>query len=230
MASEKAKDVLTTQKTTPKVVFSFSLFGDGDKYTIGMVKNCELIRTRFPDAKVYIYLANDVPSPCVDVLKTFSNVKIINIERRHNLINMMDRFLAIDDPETDIMFVRDADSRVHARDASCVEDFIKSDKALHIIRDHRKHWGKIMGGMFAIRKSLFPHNMGDLIKTWMDKKERGINGEYGCDMHFTNRVLHPLMKHSALIQDPHHHFKEEIITPIRHPIKNNDYVGRVAPL
>jgi hypothetical protein len=195
-----------------------------------MVKNCELIQKRFPEAIVYIYLANDVPQQCVEKLTKFTNVRIKNITRGNNLINMMDRFLAIDDPDTEVMFVRDADSRVHERDASCVEDFLQCDKAIHIIRDHEKHWGKVMGGMFGIRKSGFPYTMSELIQSWMEKKGRGVDGKYGCDMNFTERVLYPLLKDSAFIQDPHHRFKSEIVSPIRYPIRNNDYVGRVARL
>lgn len=210
-----------------KVVFAFSLFGDKAKYTKGMIQNCEMIQKRFPDALIHIYLVNDVPSDIVDTLTKFTNVKIIPVEKKENLLNTLDRFFAIDEEYTEFLFVRDADSRVHERDACCIEDFINATKSLHIIRDHLKHSSRVMAGMVGIRKSLFPHNMTELIKGWMGKNGRGVT-KYGCDTMFANNVLYPMLKKSMMVHDNHHHFKDEEITPFRYPIRNNAYVGQVV--
>jgi len=208
------------------IVFSFSLYGDQDKYTKGMVRNCDMIKERFPDAIVYIYIASDVPSFYRELLASYSNVKLIPVERNEGSSNMYDRFLTIDDESTDIMFVRDADSRVHERDACCIEDFIKENKALHIIRDNKNHNRRIMGGMFGIRKSLFPYSMANLIKEWQ-QTHTDINTRYGSDQRFLADIIYPRFKNSMLVHDRYHCFKEEDVVPFRYPIVDHLFIGQV---
>jgi hypothetical protein len=98
---------------------------------------------------------------------------------------------------------------------------------MHIIRDHLKHSSRVMAGMFGLRKSLFPYNMTTLLNDWMKDKGRGIN-KYGCDTVFANNVLYPKLRHSMMVHDDHHHFKDETTTPFRYPIRGNHYVGQVV--
>ena len=145
------------------IIFSFSLYGSNPKYTLGMIRNAEWIPKRFPQSRVQIYLADDVPSDICDRLRSLPSVKIIPVSRKIGIQPMFDRFLAIDDEDCSIMFSRDADSRVHERDAGCIEDFIASHKMLHIIRDHHYHSMEIMGGLFGIRKGALKHKIENII-------------------------------------------------------------------
>ena len=67
---------------------------------------------------------------------------------------MFERFRAIE--EADLVFFRDADSRMRERDRWCMAEFEKSDKSLHIIRDHFWHKSRIMGGAWGAKKGAFP--------------------------------------------------------------------------
>ena len=115
------------------IFFSFSLYSTLDMYTKGMIENVKIINIHYPTAIIQIYIANDVPIHIKNTLLEMSNVRLIYVENKPGIQNMFDRFQTIDDPDCSIMFVRDADSRIHDRDIACIEDFINSDKLLHII-------------------------------------------------------------------------------------------------
>jgi hypothetical protein len=69
-------------------------------------------------------------------------------------ILMMYRFLPIDEPEVELMMVRDADSRIHVRDRWTIHEFIKSQHKAHVIRDHPYHTTPLMGGLWGLKKGL----------------------------------------------------------------------------
>jgi len=211
--------------SSEKVVFSFSLFGNKKKYTEGMIINAKQISVRFPSAKIFIYIADDVPSDIRTRLSDYSSVRLINVKRVANVQNMFDRFTTIDDAECDVMFSRDADSRVHERDASCIEDFVASDKALHIIRDHPCHPTRILGGMWGMRKSALRQPMKILISTWLSNNNS--DSTYGCDQRFLQQVIYPTFINNAMIHDRHRFFKEPSYQSFRAPIIDRLFVGQV---
>lgn len=206
-----------------KILFSFSLYGNQDKYTKGMIANCQLIKERFPSARIIIFLANDVPAHYGEQLSTFSNVTIKHVERKRGLQNSYDRFEVMDEPDIDIVFFRDADSRVNERDACCIEDFINDSRALHIIRDHAWQTNLISAGMFGLRKSLFPYNMGELMKTWLSKH---TDVGYGSEERFLAHMIYPQLRHSMLVHDRSHRYRHELTVPFRSPIINSDFIGQ----
>lgn len=208
-----------------KIVFSFSLWGTSPKYTEGMIQNAKQIGQRFPTATVHIYMANDVPVDIQTRLAAFPNVKIIPSVKQEGALNMFDRFTAIDDDTCDIMFVRDADSRVHDRDAGCIYDFLASDTTLHIIRDHYHHKFRIMGGMWGLRKYNGMPSIQSRIDTW--RKANPHRTAYCCDQHFLNEVIYPAYTHTMLVHDRNTTVPGEIRTPFAVPIVDDLFVGQV---
>jgi hypothetical protein len=207
------------------VVFSFSLFGSQPKYTEGMIINAAQISGRFPGARIFIYIADDVPAVIAKRLSVYPTVRLIRVSRVENTQNTFNRFLAIDDTDCHIMLSRDADSRIHERDAACIDDFIASDKLLHIIRDHPYHGTRIMAGMWGIRKRALTQPMHNLIQQWMTH----ANGDtgYGCDQRFLEHVIYPALIRNAMIHDDRHFFNEQAYYPFRVPIQDRLFVGQV---
>jgi hypothetical protein len=207
------------------IYFSFSLYGTLDKYTRGMIANMEIIRDRFPTVHVAVYIADDVPISIVDTLKSFTNINIIPTVRKEQTENSFDRFLAIDISDCDIMFVRDADSRIHERDAACIEDFINDpSKLFHIIRDHRYHSDKVMGGTWGIRKTALLEPMAITIETW---KARNNSKSYGMDQRFLSHTLYGRLLSVAMIHDRiNRHESIEKHTPFRVAIVNHLFIGQ----
>jgi hypothetical protein len=217
------------------IIFSFSLFGTQALYNRGMIENAKILATRFPDARVQIYIAEDVPANTAWTLSTIPTVRLVPVKNK-GIQNIFDRFLAIDDPDCSIMFVRDADSRVHERDIACIEDFIRSDKLLHIIRDHAWHGGTpILAGMWGIRRSALKGPMAAKIHRWLNRSKMPFHIYRGppikmpkqCDQQFLRDVIYPLLKGVALIHDRIGKFEDEVRTPFRVPIQDRLFCGQV---
>lgn len=132
--------------------FSFCIYNDyNPRYYPGLLENIDLIRKHFPAFFVYVYVGNDVPDSFVADLRT-RNV-ILRFTHETGPRNMIHRFFAIDEPEVDLMFVRDADSRVHWKDRWAIREFLNTPAAsVHILRDHLDHTTAIMGGLWGMRK------------------------------------------------------------------------------
>lgn len=209
----------------PAILFSFSLYGTGRKYTEGMIRNCEIITYRFPTARVNIYATDDVPATVIERLSTFKNTTLIHVVKQKGILNMFDRFLGMDNKDADYVFIRDADSRVHERDATCIEDFIASGKSLHIIRDHFDHLERIMGGMVGIQRLALKTSIREQIGEWKTRNE--CKAHYGVDQHFLAEYLYPTYKESVFVQDRFHIFPEEVVAPFRVSITNGLFVGQV---
>jgi len=135
-------------------VFSFCLYGPSNpRYYPTLIENIRVIGQYYPTWKVYVYTAPDVDPAFLDVLKTWSNVEV-KPTGELGAINMIHRFYAIDEPEVDIMMVRDADSIVHWKDRWAINRFLETPGCVaHAIRDHKDHNTRIMGGLWGMRKS-----------------------------------------------------------------------------
>ncbi len=208
-------------------VFSFSLYGNNPLYTTGMIRNAEHIRRRFPGAEVWIYIADDVPPPVREMLRPLPSVRLWNVPRTQGRLNSFDRFCAADHlPDNGVLFVRDADSRVHERDAACIEDFLSdTTKQLHIIRDHRYHTQHIMGGMWGIRKDP-TLRMEDLIRQAYTIPSMQ---SYLGDQLFLRQHIYPrYTANSIMIHDDHRHIDPSIPrAPFRVPVLEHAFVGQV---
>jgi len=207
------------------IVFSFSLYGNELMYLQGMIENTKLINRFYPESRVQIYIADDVNHKTRQALLGYPNVKLIDVLRQQGSKNTFDRFLAIDDPECSLMFVRDADSRTHQRDLACIEDFIKSDKLLHIIRDHKWHTVPILGGLWGIRKTALSEPLSTTIERWIGSKK---DFPKGIDQKFLREVIYPSLRPSALIHDRVGYYEPQAdLTPFRVAIKDALFCGQV---
>ena len=63
----------------------------------------------------------------------------------------------------DLFASRDLDSRFSDREFSAVEDWLRSDKDFHLMRDHIGHGTEILGGMWGVKL-----NNPDIRKKWTE--------------------------------------------------------------
>jgi hypothetical protein len=204
-------------------VFSFCLYGSNPKYTLGMIENIKIINEYFNEWYTYIYY-NNIPSDILEKIKTFNNVVLIN-STYNNYKTTLDRFKSIDITNVEIMMVRDADSRIHERDRWAINEFIKSNKKLHIIRDHTAHQRPILAGLFGIKKGLLKFKIEDKLK------EFEINNEdkYGVDEKFLEEyIYHIAINNNDYLLHGHKIPVYEVNIPFPfHPI-NNNFCGQVV--
>jgi len=204
-------------------VFSFCLYGDRDKYCLGMIENLKIIAEHFPDWFVFIYYAPDVPPHIISRLQEFSRV-LLKPTGVLGPINMIHRFFAIDEDAVDVMIVRDADSRIHARDRWSICAWIDNSKKAHIIRDHPYHTTAIMGGMWGLKKGLLSQSMRSLFESYRNRHKNA----HGEDQYFLARVVYPLIYRDTLFHACVRMHPAEILVPIPFSVQNGEFIGQAV--
>ena len=115
-------------------------------------------------------MASDVPTDIVDALtKLGAEVEDIPSGLGHSSGTFW-RFMPAADASVDRFVVRDADSRLNARDRIAVEEWIESKLPVHILRDHVNHCWEMNAGMWGAVKDVFP-SMKELIMAWSNREE-----------------------------------------------------------
>ncbi len=174
-------------------VISFSLWGSKQIYAVGAVRNAKLAKQFYPDFQCWFYIHKETfPKNTIKILKKLDNVKIIYKSGDLSKIKpMMWRFESIDEPEVELNMSRDVDTSILLREKLAVDEWIKSDKLFHIMRDHPWHKYPIQGGMFGVKKSNI---------TWRDKIDSLIQqGDYNYDQPFLQEIIYPLYKDNCMI-------------------------------
>lgn len=162
------------------------------------MQNIQLIGTHYPDWKVYLYVSPDVDSGFLRKAASHSNV-VIRPTGKSGVINRIERFFAIDEPDVETMFVRDADSRVHWKDRWAVNDFIsKPEFVAHIIRDNREHDAKMLAGLWGIHKTAGV-GMKALFELYMKYPIDLGFGENGMDQSFLISYVYPCIHNRFLL-------------------------------
>lgn len=177
-------------------VFSYCLYGpENPRYYPSMLTNIQLIQQHFPGWKVYVYVAPDVPQSMQDKMASYPNV-VLKQTGILGAKNMIERFFAIDDPDVDVMMVRDADSYVHHRDRWAIRSFLESQYQAHTIRDHSEHTARMMGGLWGIRKSA-GLRIRELYASY--KEDLTLGHRVAHDQNFLMDVVYPLVSKVLLV-------------------------------
>lgn len=176
-----------------KKIISYSLWGNNPKYTIGAIRNAESIPQFYPGWIGRFYCAHSVPDDIKIKLKELK-CEVIDMPEEGDWLAMFWRFYPASDPDVEVMISRDTDSRLSEREVKAVEEWLKSDKNFHIMRDHPYHNFIIMGGMWGVRKPLLID-----LKTLIAKFLK--NNEYFIDQKFLRDVVYKIVKKQAFVHD-----------------------------
>jgi hypothetical protein len=198
-------------------VISFSLWGQDQRYFIGAFKNCELALKLYPEWKCFFYIRKDSNGEQIKNLKTYPNSVVIEVDSTDNKRGLFWRFLPVFDKSIDVTIIRDCDSRLTEREVLAVDQWLKSDKSFHIMRDHPYHNTEILGGMWGVKNKLI--DLGgeltfDIISTYKD--------EYQEDQRYLREEIWPRVKNDCMIHD-------EFFGGIKFPserIDYNDFIGQ----
>lgn len=119
---------------------------------------------------------------------------------------MLARLRPVFDSDVEYVACRDIDSVPMPKDRRCVEEFIKTQKALHGINDHEQHSG-IMGGLSAFHASKFRSiSRTDSVENVMGLYGKDIDYKrHGADQDLLNRLAcHVFPHHEILLHELHH--------------------------
>lgn len=195
-------------------VISFSLWGRDETYTIGAIKNAELALTVYPEWRCRFYVGASVPSKIIKKLKSFEHCDVVLMEEDGDWNAMLWRFLPAGEEGVDVMISRDCDSRLNSREKAAVDEWLKSDKGFHIMRDHPYHTTEILGGMWGVKSGILTD-----MSYHIDKFTKG--NYWQVDQDFLKQVVHPNISFDCMVHDPF--FEKQ---PFPKKRKGNLFVGQ----
>ena len=166
---------------------SFSLWGDKPIYNVGVIKNALLWKEIYPNWQMVVYYDVTAPKETIDKL---NELGVLTIDfTNKNIYGMFWRFFAVNLPNSEYCIFRDSDSRITVREKMAVDEWINSDKSIHVMRDHPAHkipYGNdglgILGGMWGIKSNIIP--LSDMILKFT--KDKNLN--YGSDQTFLKTI------------------------------------------
>jgi hypothetical protein len=190
-----------------------------------MIQNIQLIHKYFPGWFVIVYIGSDVTSEMIGILQSAPQV-IVRFTGITGIVNMIHRFFPIDEPDVEIMFVRDADSRIHSRDRWAIQRFLDSPYLAHTIRDHIDHKCRLMGGLWGMRKVTGVNIHEEYALYEANPEWRGM----AWDQDFLSSRIYPLvapnlLAHTSLGPS----FPPEKIETFPNPWRDELYCGKVEP-
>jgi hypothetical protein len=209
-----------------KKIICFSLWGKEDFYNYGAYENAVIAKQLFPDWICRFYYA-DIDPEILYLLKHMDNVELVHMDKyEDNLSNMMWRFYPAFFEKDIILIVRDTDSRLNMKEKLAIDNWLKSDKDFHIIRDHIWHSTRILGGLWGVKNNLLlDHSFQDNFNKFCRKNEKGI------DQMFLTQIYDKI-KEKAMIYDTYHLYKDEKVEKFQFTELYTSFVGaycRVAP-
>lgn len=173
-------------------VISFSLWGDNPKYTVGAIRNAQLALEIYPQWDSWFYIGDNVPNYIVAELVKIPKTKIILKSGDCDWTSMYWRFEA--GYSADITIFRDTDSRLNYREKSAVDEWLNSDKTIHIMRDHPYHGYPILGGMWGFKNN-GKYNLQEILESFHK------TNEYGTDYVFLAKKIYDITRNDQLVHD-----------------------------
>ena len=187
-----------------KKIISYSLYGQNLLNIKGALSNAkDKLSTYGPEWETWFYVYEDVPKDYVDELQQYAD-RIIPINKDFDIKHgMFWRFLPILEKEVEYLIVRDLDSRTTQKEVLCVNDWLKSNKQFHIIRDGITHQMPFMGCSFGFKNPL-PFDFQALL----DKnKHFWNNNRYNGDQLFLAHCIYPLTVNNRIVHDSFNHYE-----------------------
>ena len=200
------------------------IYQTGNMYCNGAIKNLEIQKEKniYSDWIFRYYINDTVPKKVQNKLKDLGAELVDMTESK--IPGMFWRFLCFDDSSIDIFIVRDTDSRINTKEEKCVNEWLKSDKLLHVIRDHPHHKYKILGGMWGYKNYMKKYPVKKKILNFINKKTYKFKRM--DDMKFLDGIYDSLDGFSL---EHDQYFKYKYSQPIPDSHKNGyyNYIGEI---
>lgn len=175
-----------------KKLITFSLFGNAPMYQKGAIENLKKAQEVYPGWVCRFYLFEEDHFMENDLTNIDSTVEIKKISKPGGFYSTLYRFLPLSEEGVERFISRDTDSRLSFREKEAVEEWIKSDKSYHIMKDHPYHFTPefpILAGMWGAKGNIFndiKYTMAEFAKETSDNK--------GIDQRFLHDYFHEVIK------------------------------------
>ena len=204
-------------------VISFCIWGNCNLYNYGIWENAMLIPVIYPGWIMRVYYTESCKQEIIKELKKLPYVECSLFVTDNSFRNTMLRFLPAYEENNDVVIVRDADSRVNKREKAAVDQWLKSDKDFHIMRDHPKNRTKILAGLWGARKKILVGKLDDFFE-WFDNPP---NRRFSSDQQFLARKIYPLVKNNTMIHASFNKYEPWALSfPENAPGRSKGFVGK----
>lgn len=175
-----------------KKVISFCVWGNKAIYNYGVYENALLLPKIFPDWHMVVYHTKTANLEVMKELKKIPYVQVIEVDFPNHYRNSMLRFIAAFNPTYDAIIFRDADSRLLHRDRIAVNEWLKTEKPIHVMRDYPTNGRlyRISAGMWGVRNKFLLNET--IMKNFSDHFS-SFNNEYRIDEIFLFKYVYPLL-------------------------------------
>ena len=215
------------------------------EYFEGIQENVDLVRKFYgPEWVVRVYYQVSSNSSTLDKLcdLTCSEPSLDICDANYNprlgnttiLFPLLWRFLPVIDVNVDLFLSRDLDSRINPREVAAVQEFLNSDKDLHVMRDHPAHSAFMMGGTWGAKvnhqRDNFLVAFKKLFKDAIAYIDRVSGGGY--DQIALVRYVWPWGKKVAISHDSYtcHKFPRTSAFPTQRVAGVGNFIGSVVSL
>jgi len=197
---------------------SVSIFGDKKIYRNGLYQNLIEKELYYPNFEFHVFYDNTI-----DLNYLISIEKYCHLHYGEESIpGYFWRFFLIDDKSKDLILFRDIDSRFSKRESSAVEAWKKSNKKIHIMRDHPHHNYKIMAGMWGI-KGERTFSIKEKIFEFCRNNQGTINSKISDTIFLES--IYDYNKNDLFVHDNWNRFNDSINFPTERIEKN--FVGEI---
>lgn len=184
---------------------SFALWGDSQKYLVGMAENIKLAKKLYPGWECIVYAFNQ------SAIRAAAGAKLVVCKTFGDYRNLFLRLEPCFNRKYERVIIRDCDSRINKREAAAVKAWERTDYPLHIIRDHPHHHIPIMGGLFGVAPAMMP---GRLLGIDMSAIAAGLDpvaptplgNHWNSDQLWLEKNLWGEFKDNHLAHDPYRFF------------------------
>jgi hypothetical protein len=178
-----------------KNVIAFSLFGDNPYYWECAVANASMAYAIFPEWRCRFYCDRQVPETIRRQLLRMRSQIFLSPRQSESWSGLFWRFQAFDDPEVNVVMVRDVDSPFTLRERLAVDEWLKSEFPFHVIRDHPYHCEPMMAGLWSGWTGLLP-SMAILTEAHRHEQDSRY-----ADQKFLRRHIWPRIRGATLAHD-----------------------------
>ncbi|PLL14737.1 UDP-N-acetylglucosamine-peptide N-acetylglucosaminyltransferase [Tabrizicola sp. TH137] len=182
-------------------IISFSLWGDNPVYVHGAIVNARLAPNMYYGWTCRFYCDSTVPADALQILRDEGAQVVMMTDPALQAVRPMWRFFASDDPDVDRFICRDTDSRLNAQELIAVEDWIRSGKRFHVMRDHIYHMELMLAGMWGGVAGVIPDMKGLIMQA-----QRHFNNRFG-DQAFLMEQVWPLIRDDLCTHDSIYGFR-----------------------
>jgi len=208
--------------TPNRNIIALSLFGTNSYYWDCAIASASMAFAMFPEWRCRIFCDGNVPQALRDTLLRLKCQLYLRDESVVESTGLLWRFLAFDDPEVDVVMVRDIDSPFTLRERLAVDEWIASDIPFHVIRDHLYHTEPMLAGLWGGWTKLLPP-----MSSLLSAHKIAANDRY-TDQKFLRLQVWPRIRRATLVHDRHFHLGETRRPP-SHPTEAIDHIGMGWP-